>query len=146
MTCILKVLTLTAFAVFAAGCTRTYVGTGGQGVPSPDGSYRLTLRAHGAYGRSYTDKTKKGIRIGIWRGSGQSATETSLCSETYTLVGSDLNWHVQWSSAEDVVVHLYDNGSGVSSHDARKAGAASNHIATLAFQLDKQTGKFKEKR
>ena len=145
-TCFITVLALAAVAIFAAGCTRTYVGTGGGGVPSPDGGYRLTVRAHGAYGRSYIDRTKKGVRVGIWRGSGQNSTEIKLYSQTHTFVGSDLSWDVQWSSGEEVIVHLYDYGVGVSSYDAGKSGKASNHIATLTFQLDKQSGRFREKR
>ena len=139
------ITTFLALAVVTAltqACTRTYIGTGGSGVPSPDGSYRVTIKAHGAYGRSYIDETKKGILVRVWRGSGQNSTETLLYSEKYTFVGSDLGFHVQWSSTEKVIVDLYDYGPGVSSYDARKAGAPSNHIGTLAFRLDKHTGMF----
>src|ERR1043165_2248362 len=67
-----------------AGClTRPYVGTGAGGAPSPDGRFRLTLRNHGAYGHSYIDRTKKGVRVGIGVGMGWNMTETCLFWHEY---------------------------------------------------------------
>ena len=43
-------------------------------------------------------------------------------------------------------MHVYDYADDVSKYAARKTGAPSNHIATLAFYLDKSSGKFMEKR
>jgi hypothetical protein len=43
-------------------------------------------------------------------------------------------------------VDLFDFGDRVSSYDAEKMGARSNHIATLAFTLDAKTEKFVEKK
>ena len=40
---------------------------------------------------------------------------------------------------------VYDYGTGISHYDARKKGTPSNHLATVSFYLDKQTGEFKEK-
>jgi hypothetical protein len=43
-------------------------------------------------------------------------------------------------------MQVYDYGDGVSSYDAAKTKAPSNHIATLSFYLDTATGKFRERR
>lgn len=43
-------------------------------------------------------------------------------------------------------MQVYDYGDGVLESEAQKQGIPSNHIATLLFQLDKQTGKFREKK
>src|ERR1035437_8225797 len=51
-------LALAAVVLLSGGCSRTYISTGDPGVPSPDGDTRLCLTAHGAYGRSYTDRTR----------------------------------------------------------------------------------------
>jgi hypothetical protein len=135
---------LSAAMSLAGGCTRTYLSTGDPGVPSPDGSTRLCLTRHGAYGRSYLDKTKKLVDVDIRRGFGTN--ETTLFSHRYKFVGSDLDVNIHWNSPEEAAVYVYDYGPGVSSYDLPKAGASSNYIATLAFQMDKATGKFVEKK
>ena len=135
---------LTAAMFLTWGCTRTYLSTGDSGVPSPDGSTRLCLTRHGAYGRSYIDKTQKLVDVDIRRGFGTN--ETTLFSHRYEFVGSDLDVNIHWNSPEEVAVCVYDYGPGVSSYDAPKTGAPSNYLATLTFQMDNATGKFVEKK
>ena len=128
----------------SAGCMRTYVGSGGWGVVSPDGSTHLCVTGHGAYGRAYTDKTKKLLDIWIWHGSGEQ--ETTLFEHRYKFVASDMCEDTKWTSPQTVVVYVFDYGDGISFYDARKAGSPSNQIATLYFELDKRTGKFVERK
>jgi hypothetical protein len=137
-------LALVAVIFLGGGCTRTYLSTGDPGVPSPDGSTRLCLTRHGAYGRSYIDKTKKLVDVDIRRGFGTN--QMTLFSHRYKFVGSDLDVDIHWNSPEEVVVCVYDYGPGVSSYDVPKTGGPSNYIAMLAFQMDKATGKFIEKK
>jgi hypothetical protein len=137
-------LALIAVTFLCGGCTRTYLSTGDPGVPSPNGTTRLCLTRHGAYGRSYIDKTGKLVDVDIRRGFGTN--ETTLFSHRYKFVGSDLDAGIRWNSSDEVVIILYDYGPGVSSYDAPKTGVASNYIATLAFQKDKATDKFVEKK
>jgi hypothetical protein len=145
MRALAKLLTLAALTCFGAGCSRTYISTGDPGVPSPDGSTtRICWTIHGAYGRSYIDKTRKLVDVCIKRG--QQPGPQVLFLERYKFVASDLDGDARWVSPGEVVLVLYDYGDGVSSYDASKTGATSNHIATLAFHLDKRSGKFTEKR
>jgi len=137
-------LFLIASTLFTVGCTRTYLSTGQGGVVSPDGKTHLCLTSHGAYGRSYIDKTRKLLDVWIWTGSGTN--ETMLFKHRYKFVGSDMSEHVQWNSPEEVLVYVYDYGPGVSSHEAETNHAPSNYIATLSFYLDKQIGKFAQKK
>ena len=44
----MRLLLATLPVISAMGCTRTYIGDG-QGTPSQDGQYRLTITSHGAY-------------------------------------------------------------------------------------------------
>src|SRR5258706_7238392 len=140
----LSILSLLGVIACASGCTRTYISTGAPGVPSPDGDTRFCLTAHGAYGRAYTERSKK--LLDVWIGRGPYTNEVTLLSHRYKFIGADLWGHVEWISTNEVVMHVYDYGDGVSKYDAGKTGAPSNHIATLSFYLDKSSGKFRDKR
>lgn len=137
-----RLLALVALTCFIGACTRTYVGTGDPGFPSPDADTRLVLTSHGAYGRGYGERTGK--LVDVWIRRGRSSTETNLFFHRYRFVGSDVGFDAEWRSTNEVDLQVYDYGEGVSSFDARKAKAPSNHIATLSFYLDAQTGKFRE--
>ena len=138
-----SVVTLISVSVLLTaitGCTRTYNSTGGAGVPSPNGTTRLGLTSHGAYGRAYIDRTKK--LLDVWITQGNGTNERILFEHRYRFVGADLSEDVQWNSPEKVTVQVYDYNDGVFQSDARKAGIASNHIATLIFEMDTQSGNF----
>ena len=138
------VLCFVVVALSGAGCSRTYVSTGAPGISSPDGDTRLCLTIHGAYGRAFTEKTRKLLDVRIRRGP--YTNEVTLFSDHYRFVGGDLGTDVQWHSTNEVVMQIYDYGDGVLESEAQKRGIPSNHIATLLFQLDKQTRKFREKK
>jgi hypothetical protein len=104
----------------------------------------LCLTIHGAYGRAFTDRTRK--LLDVWIRRGPYTNYVTLFSDRYRFVGGDLSTDIQWHSTNEVVMQVYDYGDGVSSYDAEKTKAPSNHIATLSFYLDGQTGKFREKR
>ncbi len=131
-----------AAIVVCCGCTRTYISTGDPGIPSPDGDTRLCLTGHGAYGRSYIDRTGKLLDVCIKRGA--PTNETILFLHRYRFVGSDVWAAAIWHSTNEVTMQVYDYGERVSSYDAEKTKAPSNHIATLSFHLDEKTGKFME--
>lgn len=130
-------------AALTGGCTRTYISTGDPGVPSPDGVTRLILTAHGDYGRSYLEKSKKLLDVSVVRGP--ITNKHTLFEHRYKYVGADLWGRVQWDSTNKVVVNVYDYADGVFGGEAEKRGMPSNHIATLTLELDK-TGKFVEKK
>ena len=140
-----KLLILAAIALVSAGCgSRTYISTGAAGIPSPDGETRLCLTIHGAYGRAFTERTRK--FLDLWIGRGPYTNEVTLCSGRYRFVGGDLGTDVLWHSTNEVVMHVYDYGDGVLESEAGKRSIPSNHIATLVFNRDEQTGKFRERR
>ena len=91
---------LLAAAIICGGCSRTYISTGDPGIPSPDGDTRLCITAHGAYGRSYVDRTGKLLDICIKRGS--STNETILFLHRYRFVGSDVWGAADWHSTNEV--------------------------------------------
>jgi hypothetical protein len=127
-----------AAAVFITSCgSRTRVD---KVVPSPDGDTRLGIIVFGAVGRSYIEQTEKEVSIYIVRGV--STNETILFQHSYHFTASDLFWNVSWNSTNAVTVQLYDWGKGISGH--LDLTVPTNHIATLNFNLDKQTGKFSE--
>ena|SRR6478609_2494005 len=126
------------------GCSsHTHVGDG-MGTASPDGRFTLAVGVDGAARRAYIDKTKK--TIGIWIGSTNAANPTTFFEHSYTLVGSDVAWETQWSSADVVSVKFYDWGDGVSNYNNMNHLTTSNHIAIFSFVLDKSTEKFVEKK
>ena len=137
MTNATRIVAVLVFVLIFSGCTRTYISTGAPGVPSPDGSERLCLTSHGAFGRQYVEKTKK--KVDVWIGHGFHTNKVTLFLHRYAVVGSDLIWDVQWRSLDEVAVQLYDYGDGVVGPNG-----TSNHIATLVILRDKQTGKFVE--
>jgi hypothetical protein len=135
-------LALTVVALASGGCMRTYISTGAPGIQSADGRTRLCLTSHGAWCHAYIDKSRKLVDVWI----GPVSTNDVMFSHRYKFVGSDLDWHIHWSSPEAVTVDLFDYGEGVLASAGRKTGAPSNHIATLEFQMDKQSGKFVERK
>jgi hypothetical protein len=138
-------LALFALICFGSGCTRTYISTGDPGVPSPDGSStRICWTTYGAYGRSFVQRTKKLVDVCIKKG--QQPQAQTLFLHRYKFIASDLGGDARWVSPEEVVLQFYDYGDGVTSYDASKTGAPSNHISTLAFHLDKHSGRFTEKK
>jgi hypothetical protein len=137
-------LILTGCALFITGCTRTYISSGKPEQRSPDGMNYVSLVGHGAYGKAYSDQTKKLLDVQIERNTGTN--ETVLFSHRYKFVAADMSWSVRWTSPETLIVDVFDFAPGVTVYDAQKTGAASNHIATLMFITEKKTNKFVEDR
>jgi len=137
-----------AGGVALAGCMMHTV-IGGACAPSPDKNYQLCSTIHGASGKAFTALTKK--RVYLWIATTVKYSEyslpmnksTTLLDKKYVFVAADLGTHVEWHGSDLVSVDLYDYGDGVSVYKMR--GMPSNQIATLTFQLDKQSGKFVEK-
>ena len=125
---------------------------GGLRVPSPDNKHVLGSEAHGAAGKAFTALTKKRVYVWIATRAGynewQMTTSRSatLLDKSYDFVAGDLGVDVQWHGPDEVSVDLYDYGDGVSIYDGREAGTPSNHVATLTFSFERQTGKWVERK
>ena len=137
-------LALITFVGATAGCTRTYISTGDPGIASPDGDTRLILTAHGAYGRSYMDRTRKLLDVSIVRGSVNS--EQLLFERRYKFTGADLWGNAQWTSTNKVVLTVYDYPGDVGRRTGMSNGTPSNYLSTLCFQLNLKSGKFEQKK
>ena len=137
----IHILTAAALTPCYAGCGAYIVIGNGTGVRSPDGRFSLAVEIHGAPGHSYYDKTRKKIWVTV---TTDNWTHT-LFNQVYSLTGSEIEWHVYWSSPEEASVEFYDWGDGVANTDNMYRLPASNHIALLSFVLDKNTGRFVEK-
>jgi len=138
-----KAITLVALTSLSGACTRTYISTGDPGVPSPDGTTtRICWTIHGAYGRCYVNQTKKLVDVCIKRG--KQPEPQILFLERYKFGASGLGGEAHWLSPDKVSVEFCDYGDGVSSYDARKIGAPPNHIRTLVFYRNNESGKFAE--
>ena len=133
---------LVTLVAITAGCTRTYISTGDPGMPSPDGDTRLILTAHGAYGRSYLDRTRKLLDVLIVRGP--ATNEQTLFDHRYKFQGADLWANAQWTSTNNVQLTVFDYPPGTARQGGRNTGAPSNYISTLSFQLDRKSGKFEQ--
>ena len=135
-------LTFAAVACFS-GCTGDWISTGEPGVLCVyDPDTRMCLTSYAPYGRPYAEHNRKELDVRI--GRGPNATKVTLFSRSYKLVGADLWWHVDWSSTNEVALYVFDYGDGVLRASVQP-GAPSNHIATINFCRDMQTGKFKQK-
>jgi hypothetical protein len=140
-------------AMVVCGCfTHTVVGNG-NGVASPDGRYTLRIQSHGASRQAYVDMSKK--RVYLWIATitkydslhvAVIEPSVTVLDKKYTFTAGDLCSSVRWQGSQEVAVDFYDFGDRVSSYDAEKASAPSNHVATLAFVLDAKSGRFSEKK
>ena len=129
----MPLLTGVTLLLLSSSCSRTYISTGDPGVPSPDGSStRICWTIHGAYGRSFVERTKKSVDVCIKRGQQQNPQVLFL--HTYRFVGGDSDADAKWLSPSNVVFHVLDDRN-----------VARTNVLSVTFTLDK-TGKFSEKR
>ncbi|HEY5040453.1 MAG TPA: hypothetical protein VIK53_00435 [Verrucomicrobiae bacterium] len=131
-------------SLFLVGCSSHTTVGGGLNRTSPDGKFELSIECNGANGHAYIDKTKK--TIWIWINDISSPNRKELFKNSYTFVGSDIQWQTSWTSNQLVSLEVYDWGDGVSNYNNMNHMTASNHIALLSFVLDKATGKFIEQK
>ena len=81
----------------------------------------------------------------VWIASVEGTNQITLFENRYTVSGNYVSWNTHWLTNDFLVVDVYDYGTG------RSAGMypeslRSNHIKSLTFFRDKQTGKFTEKK
>jgi hypothetical protein len=116
---------------------------------SPDGRYRLWVRTFGAYGHAFSERTRKTIRIRLVERIGDTDAwdEKLLCEKTYHFKCADFDLKPLWGTNHNltVVVYAWDAWEDATSDaDAQKRGVASNYIATLTYDFDKNAGMFTE--
>src|SRR5688572_18272520 len=122
-----------------SGCFMHTVVGNGNGVESPDKRLTLRVESHGASRKAYVDLTKKRVYVLIWRKPSDYMSNDweRLFSGKYVFTGADLCSRIEWHGSQEVTVDFYDFGDRASSYDARRAGSPSNHVACVAFVLDR---------
>jgi hypothetical protein len=130
---------LTAFL----GCSR--IVTGGY-TDSADGKYRCWFREFGPYNYSIINRWTNRIRIVEVLGDKTHWEEKTLFTKEYHCKHPYMMIEALWDKEDNVKIIVYEYGHGVAWEAARKAGSPSNFIASVSLILDKQTGKFHEKK
>lgn len=118
-------------------------------IVSPNKKYQIWIRAFRTPKRAFVDRTRKSIGISIIKNNGDYADWDApasfiLYTNHYQFECSDVRFQTSWDEENNIAVTLYDYAPDVYQEDAQRAGIPSNYIATLSFDLDKQTGKFRE--
>jgi len=80
----------------------------------------------------------------VWIAGGKGTNQTTLFEKRYSIAGSYVSWSITWFSNECCVVDVYDYGRNNSPRVDREA-CRSNHITSLSFRRNLQTGKFTER-
>ena len=121
---------LLGIGVLLLGCSRTV--TGGY-EDSPDGKYRVWIRNFGAYGRAFTYRTRKIVRISLVEivGAKTNWDEKLLFTKEYHFKCADVMVNTSWDKEDNLTAVVYDYAPGMSWESARKAASPSNYIATV---------------
>jgi hypothetical protein len=85
---------------------------------------------------------KKPLRV--WISSGDGTNRTTLFDRRYVVAGFYVSCATHWLSNECLALDIYDYGP----HNSPRMypdSLRSNHIASLSFRPDQETGKFTEK-
>ncbi|HWI59239.1 MAG TPA: hypothetical protein VNZ22_18575 [Bacillota bacterium] len=82
----------------------------------------------------------------VWIGSFDGPKETTLFEHRYGVSGSYVSWNIQWASTTALQIHVfnYGNSSPFREYDS-PTHVVTNHLLTLHFQQDPQTGKFTQR-
>jgi len=104
---------------------------GGGWSHSPDKKYKISAEAHGASGKAFSALTKK--RVNLWIGPSDTNSPAPWFAKQYVLVASSLGWRFDWHGSDEVAVHFFDYGDGISKYTVPK-GSPSNHVTSLLFR------------
>jgi hypothetical protein len=125
-----------------AGCSRAV--TGGY-KDSPDGKYRCWMRQFGPY--NYALRKRYAIRIRVVEVMDKTNwVEKPLFTKEYQFKNPDVLIDPSWDKEDNLRIVLYDYAAGVSWEAAKRAGLASNVIATVSLVMDRKTGTYHEQR
>lgn len=107
---------------------------------SPDGRLACVIRSPDV------ERFREKRRVWVWIGRTGGPNRTTLLDEQYQVPRSAVAWSTHWISDERLNVEFYNyNGRDLLSVFDPDEDVSSNHIATLAFHLDHNTGKFTDK-
>jgi hypothetical protein len=104
-----------------------------SGADSPFGDLRASVVAYSARGEGFDERKEKDVYISIYR-RGTEPPEY-LLKKDFKITAAELNWDIKWTSADEVMVDLFEYPPGVS----RWSDAAVNrkvptiHLKTMVF-------------
>lgn len=77
--------------------------------------------------------------------TGDASGDTNLFERRYSFTGKHLAWKTHWNSDESLVLAVFDYADSPMLRSWHHPDQRSNHLATLEFHRNKQTGRFMEK-
>jgi hypothetical protein len=135
-----EILVAAVCAALFCGCKSVYDFGGPSSKVSPDGQFQVVVDSSDNYEQDYFQTGRKNVWVSI------GDQQKILFQHKYIVMGADVEWLANWSPTNSVTVVLYDWGNGIYNYGNFRHLAASNHIASLSFALDKNTGKFVERK
>ncbi len=83
--------------------------------------------------------------VSVWISTGDGTNRLTLFERRYQVSGSHVSWATHWFSNDCVAVDIYDY-SDRSLGGAYPLTSRSNHLMSLSFRRDPQTGQFTDKK
>ena len=125
-----------ALCSLLTGCSHTVIsGGGGDEAWSPvDGRYKVSIAAHGAAGRAYTELTDKRVELSITTVDRRNNVRT-LYRRNIRLRAADLSWRIRWKGSRLVSVTFSDK---------RPGEEVERVVDTYSFAYDADTHTFRE--
>ena len=87
--------------------------------------------------------TRKVLWVSI--NTGDASGDTNLFERRYSFTGKHLAWKTHWNSDESLVLSIFDYADSPMLRPWYYPDQRSNHLATLEFYRNKETGRFIEK-
>ena len=107
---------------------------------SPEGRLRCAIICPNADRR----RTKRKV-LWVSINTGDASGDTNLFERRYSFPGNHLAWKTHWNSDESLVLSVFDYAVSPMTRPSYHPEQRSNHLATLEFHRNKQTGRFTEK-
>ncbi len=82
--------------------------------------------------------------ISVWISTSEGTNRLTLFDRRYEVSGSHVSWATHWLPNDCVAVDVYDY-SGDSLGGEYPLSTRSNHLMSLSFRRDTQTGRFTDK-
>ncbi len=122
-------LVVSAAALLLLSCAgHTVVG---QNVASPHDDLKLAIVVRGEPGKAYVAKSDKTVYVSV------AVRDTDppkyLMRKKYDFVAEDLDWKIEWLSADRVRLELIDRPDEIDARHSSSNRAQARHFATYEF-------------
>jgi hypothetical protein len=106
---------------------------------SPDGRVRCAVICRRA---DSGGKPERALWVSI--SAGDRNRETNLFEHCYTVSGYFIAWTTRWNSSDDLTIEVFSHYRNPMHNSSDQEQSPTNHLATLEFHRDPQTGKFSD--